>query len=125
MRILKLLLLLFLFCTLLSCEGAYDLSGHVFDITTKRSITGVQVILVLGKKDTIWKCKPPVPYELNRGKYQLAFTDIAGNFSISSGLIGMGSGDAKVIFTKKGYFPVIIPVDGIKKFDSVQMQQLQ
>ena len=124
-RILRLHHILFLFCTLLSCEGAYDLSGHVFDITTKRSIARVQVILVLDNSDTIWKCKPPVPYELNRDKYQLAFTDIAGNFSISSGLIGMGAGDAKVIFTKKGYAPVIIPVDGITKFDSVQMQLLQ
>ncbi len=66
--------------SLLSCEGALDLQGHVYDNATKQGIAGVQVILVLDNNDTIWKCKPPVPYELNREKYQLAFTDIGGNF---------------------------------------------
>jgi hypothetical protein len=103
----------------------------VYDNTTKRAIDSVQVILVLGKNDTIWKCKPSISTnnqnELDREKYQLAFTDTAGYFSISSGLIGMGPGElkAKVLFKKKGYTPMIITTGEVSKFDSVQMQQLQ
>ena len=131
MRILRFFIILLLFCTLLSCEGALNPCGHVYDNSTKLGIDSVQVVLVLGKNDTIWKCKPSISThnqnELDRDKYQLAFTDTGGYFSISSGLIGMGPGEteAKVIFTKKGYAPVIITTGEGSKFDSVQMQQLQ
>lgn len=131
MRILRFIILLILFCTILSCEGALDLRGHVYDKTTMRVIDSVQITLVLGKNDTIWKCKPPISTDnqnaLSREKYQLAFTDTGGSFSISSGLIGMGPGElqAEVIFTKTGYAPVIITIGERSNFDSVQMQQLQ
>ena len=133
MHILRFLTILLLFCTLLSCEGALDLDGHVYDNATKRGIDSVQIILVLDKNDTIWKCSPPISadkqkqLEFDGKKYQLAFTDTGGYFSISSGLIGMGPGElkAKVIFSKKGYAPVIITDDVRSKFDSVQMQPLQ
>ena len=130
MCILRFLIVLLLFCTLLSCEGALDLHGHVYDSTTKRGLDSVQVILVLGKNDTVWKCKPSISIdsqnELDREKYFLAFTDTYGYFSISSGLIGMGPGElkAKVIFTKKGYTPVVITTGELSNFDSVQMRQL-
>lgn len=124
---LKLFVNLMLFCALLSCDGALDLQGHVYDNITKRGIRGVQIILVLDNNDTIWKCKPPIPYDLNREKYQLELTDIDGHFSISSGLIGIRPGElnAKVIFYKKGYTPVIITDGEHPKFDSVQMQKVQ
>ncbi len=131
MRVLQLLLIILLFFTLISCEGGLDLRGHVYDNATKQSIDSVQVILILGKDDTFWKCKPSITAdnqnEISREKYQLAFTDTSGYFSISSGLIAMGPGElkAKVLFTKTGYVPVIITKGEGSKFDRVLMQQIK
>ncbi len=131
MRTPRFLIILLLLSGLLSCEGAIDIHGHVYDNTTKRRIDSVQVILVLGENDTIWKCKPSVSVhnqnELDRDKYQLAFTDTGGYFSISSGLIGIGPREVKtkIIFTKRGYAPAIVATGERSNFDSVQMRQLQ
>jgi hypothetical protein len=85
--------------------------------------------MVVGKKDTIWKCKPSTTSdnhnELFRDNYQLAFTDNNGYYSISSGLLGMGLEEqyATVIFIKKGYVPVILSTGADSQFDSVHMHK--
>ena len=132
MNILRVGSILLLLSTLVSCDGVLEERGHVYDNTTMRPIDSVQVILVLGKNDTILRCKPPFSVdsqlELHRENYNLSFTDTAGYFSISSGLIGSGLGDLKaiVIFTKRGYAPAILTTPWEpSQFDSVQMQLLQ
>ena len=128
-HLLRFSLLFSLSTSLLSCEGAYDIHGRVFDYKSHRGLDSVQVIMVVGKKDTIWKCKPSITSdnhnELFRDDYQLAFTDTDGYYSISSGLIGMGPEEqyATVIFIKKGYAPVILPTGVGSQFDSVHMHQ--
>ncbi|MCD6013288.1 MAG: hypothetical protein K0Q79_3150 [Flavipsychrobacter sp.] len=116
-----------LLCTLASCEGAVSMEGHVYDKVDHHAIDRAQVILVLKKTDTIWKCKPPTRGDdLMRDNNKLAFTDINGHFSISSGLIRRGAGEfnAKIIFLKNGYAPVVLKV-GHDAFDSVLMQHYQ
>ena len=128
-HLLRFSLLFSLSTSLLSCEGAYDIHGRVFDYKSHRGLDSVQVILVVGKKDTIWKCKPSVTTDNNNelftDKYQLAFTDTDGYYSISSGLIGMGPEEqfATVVFIKKGYVPAILPTDANSQFDTVHMHQ--
>ena len=128
-HLLRFSLLLLLSTSLFSCEGAYDIHGRVFDYKSHRGLDSVQVIMVVGKKDTIWKCKPSTTSdnhnELFRADYQLAFTDTDGYYSISSGLIGMGPEEqfATVIFMKKGYVPAILPTGADSQFDTVHMHQ--
>jgi hypothetical protein len=127
----KLGLVLFAVSALLSsCEGGFDVEGHVHDKVTNKPVEKVRVIMIIGDNDTLWKTRPVNPGQTDitdPDSYKDSYTDINGHFVANSMLVSCSPHcpDYKLLFIKDGYKPLTVQAKDSNDWNNILMERVQ